>query len=182
MPQGIPWWAHRDNDGQRANQFLALLSNPIGSKDPDALKNPRPQVKTPGAPIVTENATLQAVLANQFQFFGRMRYILRMLGKSTMSRTRSRWRILLGVLCVSLIMLGGVVSATHTHSQGEISHQDCGLCVTAHMAIQVAVSVTHVCVAQVFTRVESSQPVARTQFIPQFALFSRPPPACLDRS
>jgi hypothetical protein len=79
-------------------------------------------------------------------------------------------------------MLGGVLSATHTHSQGEISHQDCGLCVSAHMAIQVAVSVTQVFVSQVFTRIEAASPIARPQFIPQFALFSRPPPACLDRS
>src|SRR5260370_546844 len=38
--QGIAWWAHRDDDRQRGNQFLALLSNLIGSKDPDALKIP----------------------------------------------------------------------------------------------------------------------------------------------
>ncbi|MDR3749049.1 MAG: hypothetical protein P4M04_12995 [Acidobacteriota bacterium] len=81
-----------------------------------------------------------------------------------------------------LIMVGGVVAATHTHSQREITHQDCGLCVTAHMAVQVAVTVTQVCVAQVFTRVEASRPVASHDFIPQFALFSRPPPAGLNRS
>jgi hypothetical protein len=79
-------------------------------------------------------------------------------------------------------MLGGVVSATHTHSQGDVTHQDCGLCVTAHMAVQVAVTVTQVVTAQVFTRVEASRPVAQLQFIPQFALFSRPPPAHSDRS
>jgi hypothetical protein len=85
-------------------------------------------------------------------------------------------------LCLMLVMVGGVVAATHTHSQGEITHQDCGLCVTAHMAVQVAVTVTHVFVSQVFTRIEASCPVARPQFTPQFALFSRPPPAGLDRS
>jgi hypothetical protein len=99
-----------------------------------------------------------------------------MLGKYTASSMRSRWRILLGVVCIALIMVGGLVSVTHTHSQREITHQDCGLCVTAHMAIQVAVTVTQVCVAQVFTRVETSRPVASHDFIPQFALFSRPPP------
>ena len=100
-----------------------------------------------------------------------------MLGQYTASSMRSRWRILLGVLCISLIMVGGVVAATHTHSQREIAHQDCGLCVTAHMAVQVAVTVTHVSVAQVFSPVEASRPVASHDFIPQFALFSRPPPA-----
>jgi hypothetical protein len=38
--QGIAWWAHRDDDRQRGNQFLALHSNLIGSKDPNALKIP----------------------------------------------------------------------------------------------------------------------------------------------
>ena len=95
---------------------------------------------------------------------------------------RSRWQLLVGVLCIALIMVGGVVAATHSHSDGEVTHQDCGLCVTAHMAIQVAVSVTQVCVAQVFTQVEVSNPAPSFQFAPQFALFSRPPPADLNRS
>jgi hypothetical protein len=90
--------------------------------------------------------------------------------------------VLLGVLCISLLVLGGVVSAAHTHTGAELLHQDCGICVTAHMAIQVAVSVTHVCVSQVCTRVEDSSPVAGHQFTPQFALFSRPPPADLNLS
>ena len=105
-----------------------------------------------------------------------------MVGKYTKSHPRSPWTILLGVLCIALIMVGGVITATHNHSHGEATHQDCGLCVTAHMAVQVAVTVTQVCVAQVFTRVEASNPVASHQFTPQFALFSRPPPADSNRS
>jgi hypothetical protein len=105
-----------------------------------------------------------------------------MVGKYTTSQMRSPWRVLLGVLCIALVMVGGIVSVTHTHSQQETSHQDCGLCVTAHMAVQVAVTVTQVCVAQVFTRVEQSRPVARQDFTSEFALFSRPPPAGLNRS
>jgi hypothetical protein len=100
-----------------------------------------------------------------------------MLGKTTTSHMRSPGRVLLGVLCIALVMIGGIVSVTHTHSQRETTHQDCGLCVTAHMAVQIAVTVTQVCVAQVFTRVEASRPVAAHDFTPQFALFSRPPPA-----
>jgi hypothetical protein len=95
---------------------------------------------------------------------------------------RSPWRVLLGVLCISLVMLGGVLYATHSHSHSDVAHQDCGLCVTAHMAVQVAVSVTHVFVSEVFTRVEASRPIASHDFIPQFALFSRPPPADLNRA
>ena len=105
-----------------------------------------------------------------------------MLGRYPTSQMRSPWRIILGVLCITLLMLSGVVSAAHSHPDGEVSHPDCGLCVTAHMAIQVAVTVTQVCVAQVFTRVEASSPIASHQFTPQFSLFSRPPPADSNRS
>jgi hypothetical protein len=104
-----------------------------------------------------------------------------MLGKFTTPQM-CRWRILLGVFCIALLMVGGVVSATHNHAKEDVSHQDCSLCVTAHMAVQVAVTVTQVTTAQVFTRVETSQPVSRPQFTPQFALFSRPPPARSNRS
>jgi hypothetical protein len=105
-----------------------------------------------------------------------------MQDQNTTLRVRTALRPLLAVLCISLLMVGGIVAATHSHSQGEASHQDCGLCVTAHMAVQVAVTVTQVCIAQVFTRVEASCPVASHQFIPQSSLFSRPPPADLNRS
>lgn len=86
------------------------------------------------------------------------------------------------MLCIALLAVGGVVSATHSHAHEDVSHQDCGLCVTAHMAIQIAVSVTTVQVSQVFTRVEAYRPATAHDFTPQFALFSRPPPADSDRS
>ena len=105
-----------------------------------------------------------------------------MQGMLAISRRHASWRALLSVLCISLIVLGGILSVTHTHSKTETSHQDCGLCVTAHMAVQVAVVVTQVTTSQVFTRVETSSPVARPQVTPQFALFSRPPPADSNRS
>jgi hypothetical protein len=95
---------------------------------------------------------------------------------------RSPWRVLLGVLCIALVLVGGILAATHTHAKEDVSHQDCSLCVTAHMTAQVAVSVTQVLIAQVFTRIEASRPVDQPQFIPQFALYSRPPPADLNRS
>jgi hypothetical protein len=100
-----------------------------------------------------------------------------MVGKVTTSRVRSPRRVLLGLLCIVLIAVGGVVSAAHTHSQSEVAHQDCGLCVTAHMAVQIAIAVTQVSVVQAFTRVEASRTLAAHDFTPQFALFSRPPPA-----
>ena len=88
----------------------------------------------------------------------------------------------MGVLCISLVMLGGVLSAAHTHSAGDVSHLDCGLCITAHMAVQAAAPAPQILLLQVFAAVEASRPVDRPQFIPQFALYSRPPPADLNRS
>src|SRR5271154_493663 len=105
-----------------------------------------------------------------------------MLGKPTTSQRQSPWRLLLGVLCISLVLLGGVLSGAHTHAQGDISHADCALCVVAHTAVQVAPPPPLVVVVQVFTKVEAFHPIARLQFIPQFSLYSRPPPAALDRS
>jgi len=105
-----------------------------------------------------------------------------MLGIPSKSRGPSTWTVLLGILCICLVVAAGVVSATHSHCGGEASHQDCSLCVTVHMTVQIASSVTQVVTSQVFTRVDASSPVERPQFTPQFALFSRPPPAGLDRS
>jgi hypothetical protein len=62
--QGIAGWAHRDDDRQRGNQFLALLSNPIGSKDPDALKIPARRAEY----SLTESAS-SPVQAEPRQFF-----------------------------------------------------------------------------------------------------------------
>src|ERR1035437_11859 len=105
-----------------------------------------------------------------------------MLATYTTSHMRSPWRLLLGVLCISLVMLGGFLSATHAHAQGDVAHQDCGLCVTAHMVVQAAAPAPQILLVQIIAAVEASRPVARLQFIPQFALYSRPPPADLNRS
>jgi hypothetical protein len=100
-----------------------------------------------------------------------------MLGKYTTSHMRSPWRLLLGVLCISLIVLGGTLSVTHTHAREDVSHADCGLCVAAHMAVDVAAVPAELFVFHVFTEVEAPRPVTRLPFVPEFALFSRPPPA-----
>jgi hypothetical protein len=105
-----------------------------------------------------------------------------MLRKFTTSLARSPWRPLLGALCIALVMLGGILSAAHVHAQGDVEHPECGLCATAHMAIQVTAPAPQIVTVQVYTEVETPTPVARPQFTPQFALFSRPPPADLNRS
>jgi hypothetical protein len=94
--------------------------------------------------------------------------------------TRSPWRLFLGVLCISLILVAGTLSVTHTHADGRV-HSDCGLCVTAHAAIHVSAPPTQILISQVFIEIEASRPVARPQSASHFALFSRPPPADSNR-
>jgi len=88
----------------------------------------------------------------------------------------SRWRLILGLLCVALVVLAGTLSVSHGHDDG-IPHADCGLCATAHVTVQVASTLTLGPVAQVFTRVNASLPEIRPRTLFRSELFTRPPPA-----
>jgi len=94
------------------------------------------------------------------------------------SDTRSHFSAaaLLGIFCVALILMAGMVQVAHSHPSGQPDH-DCSLCSTAHHVIQVvALAILDV----------SSQPVAPVAQEPArdlptstflFKLASRPPPA-----
>jgi hypothetical protein len=88
----------------------------------------------------------------------------------------SRWRLIVGLRCVALIVLGGTLSVAHGHDDG-ITHADCGLCATAHVTVQVASTLTLGPVTQVFTRVDTSLPEIRPRTLFRSELFTRPPPA-----
>src|SRR5262249_16109914 len=51
---------------------------------------------------------------------------------SSRPKMRSAWRIFVSLLCIALVVAGGTVQAVHVHPQGDLSHSDCALCVTAH--------------------------------------------------
>ena len=100
-----------------------------------------------------------------------------------MNRPRSRpkaqssWRLVLALLCISLVVACGTIQAVHVHPQGDISHSDCALCVTAHLGVQVAdLPVTLLHIAPVISFVEAFVAPAPTQNLSTFALFTRPPP------
>src|ERR1700733_5246413 len=93
------------------------------------------------------------------------------------SKVQSAWRLLLALLCISLVIACGTIQVVHVHPQGDISHSDCPLCATAHIGVQVAEPppvVLHV--APVVSVVESLVPLTLTQDLFTFALFTRPPP------
>ena len=94
------------------------------------------------------------------------------------SESRSQFSVaaLLGIFCIALVLMSGMVQVAHTHASGQPDH-DCSLCITAHNVIQVvALAILDV----------SSQPVVpvaqeRARDLPTttffFKLASRPPPA-----
>jgi hypothetical protein len=105
-----------------------------------------------------------------------------MLPRKLHQELRSPSRILLGALCIALVMFGSILSVAHTHTDGGASHADCGLCVVAHMSVEATTAPVQIPVVYVFAEIEPSIPVSRPQPAPEFALFSRPPPAASDRS
>jgi hypothetical protein len=87
------------------------------------------------------------------------------------------WRLLLSLLCLSLVVACGTIQVVHVHPQGDISHPDCALCATAHVSVQLAeTSVTLHQVAPVKWVVEAFVAPAPTRTLSTFALFTRPPP------
>jgi hypothetical protein len=91
---------------------------------------------------------------------------------------RSPWRLFLGTLCVLLVLLGGAISATHSHANDSIAHGDCGLCAVAHTTAKAGTPFVPVVVALVFVRLETVPAVSRPRTtLSDFALYTRPPPA-----
>ncbi|WP_183812855.1 hypothetical protein [Tunturibacter empetritectus] len=86
------------------------------------------------------------------------------------------WRIFLTLLCVLLVLTTGTIQAVHSHPVGDISHTDCALCITAHVAVEVAEPPVALVVASVVSAVEVFDPSTRMKTFFTFALFTRPPP------
>ena len=90
------------------------------------------------------------------------------------------WRLLLSLLCISLVIACGTIQAVHVHPQGDVSHADCALCVTAHLSAEAAEStVTLHQIAPVISDVDAFIPPTPAQTLSTFALFTRPPPVDL---
>jgi hypothetical protein len=99
-----------------------------------------------------------------------------MLGQSITLRKDRRWKLLVGLLCIALVVLSGTISATHTHGRDHSLHEDCGLCVAAHATVQETAQPALLTLTAVFTRIETARPIRRPSLILTFDLFTRPPP------
>lgn len=100
----------------------------------------------------------------------------------TTSHMRSPWRLFLGLLCVALVLLGGVLSAEHSHNDGKGLHPNCSLCVFAHAPAQVSDPPPQIALSTVYEEMGAPAPVTRPRSAPHGALFSRPPPTASPRS
>ena len=96
--------------------------------------------------------------------------------------THSNWRIqrswaaLLGIFCIALVMMTGIVQVTHAHPAGQ-ADTDCSLCVTAHQAIHLAALVTLDITSRPVAPVapEEARSLPRQRFLQKLSI--RPPPA-----
>lgn len=96
--------------------------------------------------------------------------------RALFSKTRMNWASVLGLVCVALVLVSGMVQAAHFHPSGQADH-DCALCMAAHQAARMAPPIT----LGFSIRAIGAVVVARCLFRPQPAVFfrlaSRPPPS-----
>ena len=90
---------------------------------------------------------------------------------------RHSWIAILGIACVALILLTGVIRVTHHHANGRID-PDCSLCMVAHTVAQVVVVVAVQIVSRPVERYVAETyraPLPRQRFVLKLA--NRPPPS-----
>ena len=95
---------------------------------------------------------------------------------STYPRIRFSWLSAIGILCIALVLMSGIIQVAHSHANGQPDN-DCPLCVTAHLAVQIVALVTLAVACQVMVALVS-RPVPqapRRRFF--YKLACRPPPA-----
>lgn len=91
-------------------------------------------------------------------------------------RFQSSWASWLGIVCIALVLFTGVIQVAHTHPDGQIDHEGCSLCVTAHHAVQTVALVTLAVSVQpvVHFTPEKTFELPRQRFLLKLAI--RPPP------
>ena len=155
---------------------------------PSATDRPKPEFRSCPRRLLGETLTVEAIsfpfpnlypLQNAigFQFRKSRSIVGGMYTKVTPVAQRVSWRFLLGLLCLGLVIVGGTLSVSHSHNQGNITHTDCALCVTAHAVVQPSATYLFIFIVQIFAAVYVLRSAPSSQKISPFALFTRPPPA-----
>jgi hypothetical protein len=87
----------------------------------------------------------------------------------------SRSTVLLGLLCIALLLFSAAVQAIHTHQDGAI-HNDCALCITAHVAFAAVTCLAIFLLLQVVAPFLHEMPEFFRYYFIAFVLSCRPPP------
>ena len=90
----------------------------------------------------------------------------------------SSWSCWIGLLCIALVLLVGIVQVVHTHPNGQVD-EGCSLCNTAHHVVQTVALVTLAISIRPVLRVapEKTSERPRQKFLLKLA--NRPPPVFL---
>ncbi|MGC2618683.1 MAG: hypothetical protein WA414_06535 [Acidobacteriaceae bacterium] len=84
--------------------------------------------------------------------------------------------LLMGVLCVTLVLLSGMVQAAHFHASAQPDH-DCALCLTMHSVAQATAPIVLHFSSRSVASVVLARAISRPRAAVHFRLASRPPPA-----
>ena len=98
------------------------------------------------------------------------------MGQTRLQSRSERWRVLLAVLCVLLVVVSGTVQVAHNHAGRSTAHADCSLCATAHITVHLAKTPAPVPAGWVIVKVEPRTALVVRSPLSTFALFTRPPP------
>jgi hypothetical protein len=99
-----------------------------------------------------------------------------MFPSSAHSRIRFSWLSVIGILCVALVLMSGIIQVAHNHANGQPDN-DCPLCVTAHQAIQIVALISLAIACQTLVAFVSRPILQTPRKLFFFKLASRPPPA-----
>jgi hypothetical protein len=99
-----------------------------------------------------------------------------MLRSTSTAKPRRTREFYLGLVCIVLLLLAGLAQVAHSHAGGWVPHQDCALCVTAHVSFTAPVPITLPAVSENSALVELSafSPTPRSFFTS--SPYIRPPP------
>ncbi len=89
-----------------------------------------------------------------------------------------RWASLLGILCIALVLVSGVIQAAHFHAGGQTDH-DCALCLAAHQIAHAAAPIALPFNSLAVAAVTVPRTLQRPRPAVAFRLVSRPPPSPL---
>jgi hypothetical protein len=81
--------------------------------------------------------------------------------------------------CIALVLLTAFIQIAHTHPTGQVDHEGCSLCNTAHHVVQTVVMACVAITIQPVWRVSSEKPTSHPcqRFLHKLA--NRPPPVSL---